>query len=61
MGKDRGGDGRREAGGRDKRGANVLHFLGKVGNKVISSEAGRRWRGGRGEDGREHGNQFPVV
>ena len=41
--KDRGGDGRREDGGRDKRGANVLHFLGKVGNKVISSEAGRRW------------------
>ena len=41
MGKDRGGDGRRENGGRDKRGANVLHFLGKVVNKVISSEAGR--------------------
>ena len=43
MGKDKGGDWRREDGGRDKRGANVLHFLGKVGNKVISSEAGRRW------------------
>ena len=28
----RGGDGRRENGGRDKRGANVLHLLGKVGN-----------------------------
>ena len=36
--KNRGGDGRREDGGWDKRGANVLHLLGKVGNKVISSE-----------------------
>ena len=43
LGKDRGGDWRRENGGRDKRGTNVLHFLGKVVNKVISSEAGRRW------------------
>ena len=43
LGKDRGGDGWREDGGRDKRGANVLQFLGKVVNKVISSEAGRRW------------------
>ena len=38
-----GGDWRREDGGRDERGADVLHFLGKVGNKVISREAGRRW------------------
>ena len=51
LGKDRGGDGRRENGGTDKRGANVLHFLGKVGNKVISSEAGRRWGRGRVEEG----------
>ena len=43
LGKDRGGDGRRENGGRGERGANVFYFLGKVGNKVISSEAGRRW------------------
>ena len=27
-----GGDGRRGDGGRDRRGANVLHLLGKVGN-----------------------------
>ena len=59
--KDRGGDGRRQDGGRDKRGANVLYLLGKVGNKVISSEAGRRWRGGMDEEGREHGKQFPGV
>ena len=55
VGKNRGGDGRREDGGRGKRGANVLHLLGKVGNKVISSEGGRRQRGGRGEERREHG------
>ena len=61
LGKDRGGDWRRENGGRDKRGANVLHFLGKVGNKVISSEAGRRWGCGRVEKGREQGKQFPGV
>ena len=47
MGKDRGGNGRREDVGRDERGANVLYLLGKVGNKVISSEAG--------------GKQFPGV
>ena len=61
MGKDRGGNGRREDVGRDERGANVLYLLGKVGNKVISSEAGRRWRGGRVEEGREQGKQFPRV
>ena len=38
LGKDSGGDGRREDGGRDKRGDNVLYLLGKVGNKVISRE-----------------------
>ena len=48
LGKDRGGDWRREDGGRDKRGPNFLYVLGKVGNKVISSEAGRRWRGREG-------------
>ena len=47
LSKDRGGDGRGEDGGRDERGANVLYLLGKVGNKVISSEAG--------------GKQFPGV
>ena len=41
MGKDRGGGGRREGGGRGKRGAKVLPLLGKVGNGVISSEGGR--------------------
>ena len=43
MGINRGGDGRREDGGKrgGKRGANVLHFLGKVikkSNKVKSSQ-----------------------
>ena len=38
-----GGDWRREDGGRGESGADVLHFLGKVGNKVISNKAGRRW------------------
>ena len=61
LGKDRGGDGRREDGGRDKRRPNVLYLLGKEGNEVISSEAGRRWRGGRVEEGREQGKQFPRV
>ena len=51
----RGGDGQREDGGRGKRGANVPYLLGKVGNKVISSEGGRRRRGGRGEERRQHG------
>ena len=50
VGKNRGGDGWREDGGRGKRGANILHLLGKVGNKVISSEGGRRRRGGREEN-----------
>ena len=31
-----------------------FNLLGKVGNKVISSEGGRKARGGRGEEGREH-------
>ena len=55
VGKNRGGDGWREDGCRGKSGADVLHLLGKVGDKVISSEGGRRRRGGRGEEGREHG------
>ena len=54
-----GGDGRweesGESGGRGKRGANVPYLLGKVGNKVIRSEGGRRRRGGRGEERRQHG------
>ena len=61
VGKNRGGDVQREDGGRGKRGVNVLHLLGKVVKvvKVITSEGGRRWRGGRGEEGREHGKLFP--
>ena len=55
MGENRGGDMVRGDCGRGKRGADVLHLLGKVGNKVISSEGGRRQRGGRGEERREHG------
>ena len=46
LGDNRGGDGWRVDGGRDKRGANVLYLLGKVGNGVICSEAGKGWRGG---------------
>ena len=47
MCKNRGGDGG-EDGYRSKRGADVHHLLGKVGNKVISSEEGRKGREGRG-------------
>ena len=39
----------------------ILLTQGKGGNEVISSEAGRRWRGGRVEEGREQGKQFPGV
>ena len=58
LGKDRGGDGRRENGGRDKRGTNVLPFLGKVVNKVISSEAGRRWGEGGFRRDKNRENSF---
>ena len=43
-------------GGRGRRRADV-HLLGKVGNKVISCEGGRRQRGER----REHEEQFSGV
>ena len=42
----------REDGGRGKRGANVFHPLGKVGNTVINREGRRKGRGGRGEEGK---------
>ena len=35
----------REDGGRGNRGADVLHLLGKVCNKVVISEGGRKGRG----------------
>ena len=40
--------------GKSKRGADVPHLLGKLCNKVISSDG----RKGRGEEGREHRNCF---
>ena len=42
---DRGGSGGREDSGRGERGADGLHLLSKVGDKVISCEGGRGWRG----------------
>ena len=42
---DRGGSGGRED--RGERGIDYLHLLSKVGDKVISCEGGRRWRGAR--------------
>ena len=50
----------REDGDGGKRGADVLHLLGKVGHKVISRDGGRKGRG-RGEEGREHGKKSPGV
>ena len=44
---DRGGSGGREDSGRGEGGADGLHLLSKVGDKVISCEGGRGWRGGR--------------
>ena len=38
--------------GGGKRGANVFHPLGKVGNTVINREGRRKGRGGRGEEGK---------
>ena len=58
VGKNRGWDRVWEDGGRGKSGADVLHLLGKVFDKVISSEGGREGRG-RGEEEREHGKLFP--
>ena len=51
------GGGRMEAGIKEE----LMSFTFCVGNEVISSEAGRRWRGGRVEEGREQGKQFPRV
>ena len=51
---DRGGSGGREDRGRGERGADGLHLLSKVGDKVISCEGGRGG-GGQGEERREHG------
>ena len=49
MGKNRGWDWLWEDGSRGTSGGDVLHLLGKVGDKVISSEGGRRRRGEGGK------------
>ena len=51
---DRGGSGGREDSGRGERGADGLHLLSKVGDKVISCEGGSGWRGVRREENMEN-------